>query len=100
MEKIIDFLVFETIKKSHLKQTIKEIISMVNETIKGERWFNETDKVSYADGDVGDMNHEVHVLETLRRQVSMLSESILQDMTKLLTLAIVKMTYFIISGMN
>ena len=63
------FVVFEIIKKSQLKKLIKEILSVVLENkLRGEWWFQDGQSV-FADGDVGDVNHEGMVLDSLRRQV-------------------------------
>lgn len=54
-----------------LVNLIKEIFAPILITegrIQGEWWFQDGHAV-YADGDVGDMNHEAYVLDALRRQV-------------------------------
>ncbi len=58
----------ESIKKSQLKQLIKEIITILKEGMNGEWWFQDGQAV-FADGDVGDMNHEAFVVDSLNRQI-------------------------------
>lgn len=63
------FVVFEYIKKSQLKQIIKEIVNLIKEHgMRGEWWFQDGQAV-FADGDVGDMNHEAYVIDALKRQL-------------------------------
>lgn len=38
-------------------------------SFRGEWWFQEDGFAQFADGDVGDMNHETYVIERLRREI-------------------------------
>lgn len=58
----------KTIKKSQLKQLIKEVISILNEALRGEWWIQDGQAV-FADGDVGDMNHESYVISNLMNEI-------------------------------
>ena len=56
---------FETYIKTILENDYNESFEEELETvgISGEYWFDETGTTMYADGDVGDMNHEAHVIQ-------------------------------------
>lgn len=52
-----------------LQDLIKEIVSVVLENqLRGEWWIQDGQAV-FADGDVGDMNHEAIVIDSLRREI-------------------------------
>lgn len=56
-------------KRNELKKLIKEIISVILEgPLRGEWWFQDGQAI-YADGDVGDVNHEGYVIDILKRQL-------------------------------
>ena len=63
------FIVFENIERFQLKRLIREVVSLLFERqLRGEWWFEDGSAV-FADGDVGDMNHEAHVIDLLRRGI-------------------------------
>jgi len=51
-----------------LKSLLKSFLLKENRNIQGEWWFQDGNAV-YADGDVGDMNHEAYVIDILKRQI-------------------------------
>jgi hypothetical protein len=48
--------------------------------IRGEYWFDESGYAIYADGDVGDMNHEAHVIQRCAGEVASMFNCELSDM--------------------
>lgn len=56
-------------KHYQLKQLIKEIVSVILESeLRGEWWFQGGQAI-FADGDVGDMNHEAYVIDMLNKEI-------------------------------
>lgn len=53
----------------NFKQFFKEAYQEGTVTLHGEYWFDEHGDIMYADGDIGDMNHESYVIERCTREV-------------------------------
>lgn len=58
------------IKKRQLVQLIREIVQQtLNEVQVGEWWIYPGGDAQFADGDIGDSNHEGHVIEHISREI-------------------------------
>jgi hypothetical protein len=55
---------------SFVQNIIKESGDSEDIELRGEYWFDENGNAQYADGDVGDMNHEAHVIARCGYQVA------------------------------
>lgn len=55
--------------KKFIKTIIQETLQVLNESEIGEWWIYPGGHAEYANGDVGDMNHEGFVIQYLSREI-------------------------------